>query len=112
MDQDFDIEILAIDGLECLEKHLSKCPIELELVKSSASALLLKQNKVSEIAGFTFESKENDIYTFSLFISHKSQTPASKVVSQFSEFLKLAELPHKITELLHEVRKLTVKCTV
>ena len=29
--------------------------------------------------------------------------PANEVVSQFSEFLKAAEIPHKITELLLEV---------
>ena len=52
MDQDFDIEIVAVMGLECLEKHLSKCPIELELVEALSNTFVLKQNKVSEIAGF------------------------------------------------------------
>ncbi|WP_345885199.1 hypothetical protein [Shewanella algae] len=99
MDQDFDIEIVAVMGLECLEEHLSKCPIELELVETLSNTFVLKQNKVSEIAGFTFESQENDVYTFSMFISHKSPIPARKVVSQFSEFLRAAKLPHKITNL-------------
>ncbi|MBO2658695.1 hypothetical protein [Shewanella algae] len=103
MDQDFDIEIVAVMGLECLEKHLSKCPIELELVEALSNTFVLKQNKVSEIAGFTFESQENDVYTFSMFISHKSRIPARKVVSQFSEFLRAAKLPHKITNLQYEV---------
>lgn len=103
MDQDFEIEVIALDGLPVLEGFLYKCPIELDLVVVESKNVILRQNVVSQIAGFEFESYENDIFIFSMYVSHKSPEPAKSVVSKFSESLKAAELPHKITEILHEV---------
>ncbi|KJZ12545.1 hypothetical protein TW85_15840 [Marinomonas sp. S3726] len=103
MDQDFEIEIFAPGGLSTLGAVLSKCPIELDLVAEDSGKVVLKQNKGSRIAGFEFDSHEDDVFTFSMYVPHKSSEPAGSVVSRFSSFLQSASLPHKITEILQEV---------
>ncbi|WP_273050627.1 hypothetical protein [Pseudoalteromonas sp.] len=103
MNQDFEIEILATSGLSTLGKLLDKCPIALDLEVANSGDIVLKQNTVSQIAGFEFESKQSDVYIFSLYINHRSIEPAKTIVLQFSEFLKAASLPHRITEILHNV---------
>ena len=103
MDQDFEIEIISDSSLIILKDFLTKCPIELELIQSKAHGTILSQNKVSQIAGFEFDSYENDVYLFQLYMSYRSPISVESVISQFSDFLKLALLPHKITEILHEV---------
>ncbi len=103
MNQDFQIEIIALDGLSALKSFLDKCPIELDLVVDDSESVILRQNKCSQIAGFEFESHESDMFIFSMYVFHKSPEPAQSVVSRFSKFLQSSVLPHKITEILHEV---------
>ncbi len=103
MDQDFEIEILAISGLSSLGKYLRMSPISLAMVEVDSGDVVLKQNEVSQIAGVAYESRKGDVYVFSMCVLYKSPMPAKTLVSQFSQFLKAASLPHRITEILHEV---------
>ncbi len=103
MDQNFEIEILAPSGLAALSAFLSKSPIELDLIKNESGDFVLEQNVCSQIAGFELEAHEGSVFIFSLYVSHKSPETADSVIPRFSEFLRAAEFPHKITEILHEV---------
>ncbi len=103
MGQDFQIEIIAPDGLSALKSFLGTCPIELDLEVDESESVILRQNKCSQIAGFEFESRESDMLIFSMYVSHKSPQSAQSIILRFSEFLQSAVLPHKITEILHKV---------
>ncbi|GAA3586771.1 hypothetical protein [Marinobacter xestospongiae] len=103
MDQDFEVEIYASEGLSLLKDFLPQCPIELALEENEVGELVLRQKVGSQIAGFEFEAHEGYVYVFLLYVTHKSIKPASYIIPAFSAFLKTANFPHKITEILHEV---------
>lgn len=100
--RDFLLEIDLVSGFSRFSENISLFPIVVEVRANENGIQFIEQRKVSKVAGIVLDDISGIIQTYGIS-SLLSEQEEDIFILKFSDFFKSIKMPHRITEIYHEV---------
>ena len=101
-DRDFSLEIDVSEGFKKIESNILFFPISIEILSDEHERRYLYQNKVSMICGIVLDEVDKNIHRYEIN-SRSNEKETNRMLMNFSGFFKAISVPHRITEISHEL---------